>query len=93
MFSLEFRWGASENELNTKNQMGEGAMATCDICGNHDEGAIRITLDGRTHAFDSFECIINVLVSAVHGGASQSTASSRDDAAPALRANARTARA
>lgn len=68
-------------------------MAICDICGNHDEGAIRITLDGRTHAFDSFECIIHVLVSAAHGGASQSAASSDDDAAPALVADARAARA
>ena len=34
-------------------------MAKCDMCGNEYERAMQITLDGKTHTFDSFECAIH----------------------------------
>ena len=34
-------------------------MAICDMCGNDYDGAMQITVDGKTHTFDSFECAIH----------------------------------
>ena len=34
-------------------------MAICDMCGNDYDGAMQITVDGKTYTFDSFECAIH----------------------------------
>ena len=36
-------------------------MAKCDVCGNDYERSFQVTLAGRTHVFDSFECAIHRL--------------------------------
>ena len=36
-------------------------MGTCDVCGNEYENAFQVTVAGRTHTFDSFECAIHKL--------------------------------
>jgi hypothetical protein len=39
----------------------EGAMATCEVCGNDYDKAFQVTVAGATHTFDSFECAIHAL--------------------------------
>jgi len=36
-------------------------MATCEVCGNEYDKAFRVTMNGRNHVFDSFECAIQAL--------------------------------
>lgn len=36
-------------------------MASCEVCGNDYDKAMEITINGRTHVFDSFECAIHTL--------------------------------
>jgi nitrite reductase/ring-hydroxylating ferredoxin subunit len=36
-------------------------MAICDMCGNDYDGAMQITVGGKTHTFDSFECAIHAV--------------------------------
>ena len=36
-------------------------MAICEVCGNDYERTFELTLQGRTHVFDSFECAISAL--------------------------------
>lgn len=36
-------------------------MAICELCGNEYDRAFTLTMDGRTHTFDSFECAIHAL--------------------------------
>jgi hypothetical protein len=36
-------------------------MATCEVCGNNYANAFTITMEGRDHTFDSFECAIHAL--------------------------------
>lgn len=36
-------------------------MATCEVCGNNYAKAFTITMEGRDHTFDSFECAIHAL--------------------------------
>ena len=36
-------------------------MGTCESCGNEYHRPIEITMDGRRHIFDSFECAIHKL--------------------------------
>ena len=36
-------------------------MAKCELCGNDYDKAFTVTMAGRTHTFDSFECAIHVL--------------------------------
>ena len=36
-------------------------MARCETCGNDYDKAFQVVMDGRTHAFDSFECAIHAL--------------------------------
>ena len=36
-------------------------MARCDVCGNDYDKAFQVTLGGRSHTFDSFECAIQAL--------------------------------
>ena len=36
-------------------------MARCETCGNDYERAITVTLDGKSHQYDSFECAIHAL--------------------------------
>lgn len=36
-------------------------MARCESCGNDYDKAFTVTMDGRAHAFDSFECAIQAL--------------------------------
>ena len=36
-------------------------MARCDACGNDYDKAFELTLAGRRHVFDSFECAIHTL--------------------------------
>src|SRR5262245_28845976 len=37
------------------------SMATCEVCGNDYAKAFTVTLGGRKHTFDSFECAIHAL--------------------------------
>ena len=37
------------------------ALPVCEVCGNEYDKAFQVTLDGRTHLFDSFECAIERL--------------------------------
>ena len=36
-------------------------MAACEVCGNDYDKAFRVTKEGKTHTFDSFECAIHML--------------------------------
>lgn len=36
-------------------------MAHCETCGNEYDKAFEITVSGRSHTFDSFECAIHAL--------------------------------
>jgi hypothetical protein len=36
-------------------------MAQCEVCGNNYDRPLQITVDGKSHTFDSFECAIHVL--------------------------------
>jgi hypothetical protein len=36
-------------------------MAKCDVCGNDYEKAFTVTMAGRNHTYDSFECAIHAL--------------------------------
>lgn len=36
-------------------------MAKCEVCGNDYDKAFTVTMSGRTHTFDSFECAIQSL--------------------------------
>lgn len=36
-------------------------MATCETCGNDYDKAFQVTMNGKAHTFDSFECAINAL--------------------------------
>ena len=36
-------------------------MAVCEICHNEPEKPIKITIDGKSHMFDSFQCAIYAL--------------------------------
>jgi hypothetical protein len=36
-------------------------MATCETCGNDYDRAFTVTMAGRAHTFDSFECAIHAL--------------------------------
>lgn len=36
-------------------------MAQCEVCGNEYDKAMQITVAGRDHVFDSFECAIHAL--------------------------------
>lgn len=39
-------------------------MATCEVCGNDYDKSFTVTMDGRSHTFDSFECAIHALAPA-----------------------------
>lgn len=39
-------------------------MARCDHCGNDYDKSFTVTMEGRTHTFDSFECAIHTLAPA-----------------------------
>jgi hypothetical protein len=36
-------------------------MARCETCGNDYDKAFQVTMEGRSHIFDSFECAIHAL--------------------------------
>jgi ssDNA-binding Zn-finger/Zn-ribbon topoisomerase 1 len=36
-------------------------MAKCEVCGNDYDKAFTVTMQGRSHTFDSFECAIHAL--------------------------------
>jgi nitrite reductase/ring-hydroxylating ferredoxin subunit len=36
-------------------------VATCELCGNEYDKTMEITIGGKSHTFDSFECAIHVL--------------------------------
>lgn len=36
-------------------------MAKCEVCGNDYARSFEVTMDGRRHTFDSFECAIHAL--------------------------------
>lgn len=36
-------------------------MAQCEVCGNEYDKTMQITLEGRSHVFDSFECAMHAL--------------------------------
>lgn len=36
-------------------------MARCETCGNDYDKAMQVSVAGRTHTFDSFECAIHAL--------------------------------
>ena len=35
-------------------------MAKCETCGNDYDKAFQVSMNGRTHTFDSFECAIHL---------------------------------
>jgi hypothetical protein len=37
----------------------ESGMAQCEVCGNEYDKTMKITREGETHTFDSFECAIH----------------------------------
>lgn len=39
-------------------------MSTCEVCGNEYDKAFEVTMEGKTHIFDSFECAIHELAPA-----------------------------
>jgi len=39
-------------------------MAKCDVCGNDYDKTFTVTMAGRKHTFDSFECAIHALAPA-----------------------------
>ena len=39
-------------------------MATCEVCGNDYDKSFTVTMNGRGHIFDSFECAIHALAPA-----------------------------
>ncbi len=39
-------------------------MAKCEVCGNDYDKSFTVTLGGRSHTFDSFECAIHALAPA-----------------------------
>jgi nitrite reductase/ring-hydroxylating ferredoxin subunit len=39
-------------------------VATCELCGNEYDKTMEITVGGKSHTFDSFECAIHVLAPA-----------------------------
>ena len=39
-------------------------MAKCDVCGNDYDKTFTVTMAGRAHTFDSFECAIHALAPA-----------------------------
>jgi len=39
----------------------EAAMPICETCGNDYDKAFKVTLNGKNHIFDSFECAIQAL--------------------------------
>jgi len=44
-------------------------MAKCEVCGNDYDKAFTVTLAGKEHTFDSFECAIHALApSCAHCG-------------------------
>ncbi|WGS18542.1 hypothetical protein [Bradyrhizobium sp. ISRA463] len=36
-------------------------MATCETCGNDYDKTFQVTMNGKAHTFDSFECAIHAL--------------------------------
>ena len=36
-------------------------MATCETCGNDYDKSFQVTMNGKAHTFDSFECAIHAL--------------------------------
>jgi hypothetical protein len=36
-------------------------MPKCEVCGNDYDKAFKVTIDGDTHVFDSFECAVHLL--------------------------------
>ena len=36
-------------------------MAKCEMCGNDYDKAVTVTMAGKSHVFDSFECAIHML--------------------------------
>ena len=39
-------------------------MPTCETCGNNYDKAFQVTMGGKSHTFDSFECAIHALAPA-----------------------------
>jgi hypothetical protein len=39
----------------------EALMAKCEVCGNDYDKSFTVTMQGRTHTFDSFECAVHKL--------------------------------
>ena len=39
-------------------------MARCDLCGNDYDKSFQLSMGGKTHTFDSFECAIHMLAPA-----------------------------
>jgi hypothetical protein len=40
---------------------GKTAMAVCEVCGNDYDKAFQVTMGGKSHTFDSFECAVHAL--------------------------------
>jgi hypothetical protein len=44
-------------------------MAQCEVCGNEYDKAFQVTVSGKSHTFDAFECAIHALApSCAHCG-------------------------
>jgi ribosome-binding protein aMBF1 (putative translation factor) len=47
--------------LNQFNWLKGNKMARCETCGNEYDKAFTVTIQGKSHVFDSFECAISAL--------------------------------
>src|SRR5687767_1773517 len=57
------------NLMHLRHIGGGGDMATCETCGNEYDKTFQVTMSGKAHTFDSFECAILALEPPCdHGG-------------------------
>jgi hypothetical protein len=49
------------NLMHLRHIGGGGDMATCETCGNEYDKTFQVTMSGKAHTFDSFECAIHAL--------------------------------
>lgn len=47
----------ADDHRNTRSE----TMSTCETCGNRYDNTFTVTLEGKSHEFDSFECAIAAL--------------------------------
>src|SRR5215468_4023571 len=75
---MTFRWPTSPERIDSVNMArgltADGAnggtmLGKCEVCGNEYDKAFTVTMAGRSHTYDSFECAIHALApSCAHCG-------------------------